>query len=271
MQIVDCHTHTTFSDGTSTVEENVQRAAQLGISTLCCTDHLTLPHAMDPACEVSVAEDDLAAYVRAVKDARAVYPQVEVVLGFEADYYPGCEQNIERWTADATFCLGSVHMLDGCWIDDLSDLTYWEANGTEAVWRRYFEVWAQACASTVRFDAMAHPDLVSLLGRFPDCATKEALYARAADVASAYGVRVEVNTAGTIKPVGRIYPDEALLRSFCRAGVPITVGSDAHAVARIGAGIEDAYALAWRVGYRSIEVPTAQGGWRTLALDGIRS
>lgn len=270
MELVDCHTHTRFSDGTSSVAQNVARAAELGISTLCCTDHLTLPSEIDPACEVSVREADLADYARAIEDARAAFPQVEVVFGFEADFYSGCEANVARWTQGATFVLGSVHMLDGRWIDDLGDLSYWDENGTESVWRRYFEVWAQACASPCRFDSMAHPDLVSLLGRFPSQSLMDQLYDSAAAAAAACGARIELNTAGCVKPVGRPYPDPALLERFCKAGVPLTVGSDAHSASRVGDGIEMAYAMAWQAGYRRVEVPTAQGDWRALSLEAIR-
>ena len=267
VELVDCHVHSAFSDGSSTISDNVARACELGVRTLCCTDHLTLPASIDPACEVSVAEADLDPYVLEVLAARERFPEVDVVLGFEADYYPGCEENVARWAARATFLLGSVHMLDGRWIDDLGDLSYWEEEGTGAVWERYFEVWAQACSSPCGFDSMAHPDLVSILGRYPDGGTVGRLYRSAAEAASAAGVRVEVNTAGVLKPVGRMYPDPRLLELFCAAGVRLTVGSDAHGAGRVAAGIAEAYGLAYRAGYRSVDVPTSDGGWREVSLE----
>ncbi len=265
-ELVDCHTHTTHSDGSSTVAQNVRRAAELGFTAICCTDHLTLPAEMDPSCEVSVPEADLPAYARDVELARASFPGVDVVFGFEADYYPGCGENIARWSRGATFVLGSVHSLDGRWIDDLGDLSYWDEMGTAYVWERYFEVWAQACLSGTGFSSMAHPDLVALLGRRPDEASRRRLYGSAAEAAREAGVRVEVNTAGLVKPVGAMYPDPELLALFSRAGVPLTVGSDAHALSRVGANIPEAYALAYRAGYRHIDVPTSAGGWRYIEL-----
>ena len=265
-ELVDCHTHTSHSDGSATVEQNVRRAAELGIRTICCTDHLTLPVEMDPQCEVSVPEADLPAYARDIELARAEFPQVDVVFGFEADYYPGCEPNIARWTRGATFVLGSVHGIDGRWIDDLSDLSYWDEMGTDYIWERYFEVWAQACFSRFGFSSMAHPDLVALLGRRPGDAARRRLYEFAAEAARESDVRVEVNTAGLIKPVGAMYPDPELLALFSRAGVPLTVGSDAHVVTRVGANIPEAYALAHDAGYRGIDVPTSDGGWGRVEL-----
>ena len=50
--IVDTHTHTQFSDGVGTFEENFRAAADAGCRVIVSTDHLTLPACMDPAGEV---------------------------------------------------------------------------------------------------------------------------------------------------------------------------------------------------------------------------
>ncbi len=141
-----------------------------------------------------------------------------------------------------------------------------DRRSTEEVWIRYFEVWGEACQSPCHFDSMAHPDLVSLFGREPDNDLQDRLFDRAAEAAQAGGIRVEVNTAGLTKPIGRMYPAPDLLKRFCKAGVRATVGSDAHAPRRIGEAIEDAYRLLYTCGYRSIDVPTSQGGWRSIEL-----
>ncbi len=265
MEIVDCHTHTRLSDGKSSVEENVARASELGATTVCLTDHLTLPQAIDPSCEVSVPEADLSRYAADIMSARERHPEIDVVFGFECDYYPECADNVRRWSEGATFRLGSVHMLEYRWIDDLDDLSYWDERGVDEVWEKYFAVWGQACDSGL-FDSMAHPDLVSLLGRYPSEGAMRDLYAQAAQDAARAGVHVEVNTAGSIKPVGRFYPHPELLGLFHEAGVPLTVGSDAHAASRICENIPSAYALAASAGYRSVDVPTSDGGWRRISI-----
>ncbi len=71
MKVVDCHTHTCFSDGTGTFEENARAAEAVGCSLLVCTDHLTLPPSMDPAGEAQVVEGDLPAHRAAFEEARA--------------------------------------------------------------------------------------------------------------------------------------------------------------------------------------------------------
>ena len=87
-----------------------------------------------------------------------------------------------------------------------------------------------------------------------------------AEAAQAAGVRVELSTAGLRKPCADFYPAAGLLERFRRAGVPLTVGSDGHAPDAMCWRIERAYAFAHVAGYRSIDAPTAEGGWRTIEL-----
>lgn len=267
-ELVDCHTHSVHSDGSGSVLDNVARACELGVATIACTDHFVLPDWLDPDCECSVPAPDASRYLSDVRRAREEYRgRVEVVSGWECDWYPGCEEMIARYRGDATFLLGSVHALDGRWIDDLSDASYWDEHGTDLTWSRYFELWCEACRSTVGFSSMAHPDLVCLLGRMPSSdSLRRDLYDRAARAACDAGVRVEVSSAGAVKPVGRFYPDVELLERFFRLGVPVTVGSDAHSPRRVGDRVSELYDMCRSVGYRGVDVPMAGGGWRTVSL-----
>lgn len=48
--LVDCHTHTSFSDGHASFEDNVRTATAAGCRVMVSTDHLTLPSSMDANC-----------------------------------------------------------------------------------------------------------------------------------------------------------------------------------------------------------------------------
>lgn len=297
--IVDSHTHTYFSDGEPTFDENVRAAAKAGCRALASTDHLTMPASMDPKAEVQVSEAQLpehrAAFDAACELAARIAPGMEMVYGFECDWYEGCEENIARWTAGATFLLGSVHWLGdpgdvraggtgapgtgdvapagqpgsgAGWIDDASDLHVWRELGPDEVWRRYVDAWCAACESSVAFDSMAHPDLPMRFANegFAASIDLEPLWDRMAECARETGRHVEVSTAGLRKSVGDYYPARGLLERFARAGVPITIGSDAHRACDICWGISDAYAYAASCGYTSFDAPRAGGGWQTFEL-----
>ena len=177
--LVDCHTHTSFSDGHATFEDNVRAAAAAGCRVMVSTDHLTLPASMDFICEVQVVEGDLPthrlAFEGACKLAAQIAPELELIYGFECDWYEGCEPLVERWSAGAVVRLGSVHWIGNpgdimagaagtagtegvarpdtpdspCgWIDDDTDLHVWENLGVRGVWERYVDDWCRACESS---------------------------------------------------------------------------------------------------------------------------
>ena len=77
---------------------------------------------------------------------------------------------------------------------------------------------------------------------------------------------VEISTAGLRKPVGELYPGHDLLLAFQRAGVAVTVGSDAHEPDEVGHKIAAAYDAAARAGYNEVRFPDGSGGWRSIEL-----
>ncbi len=297
--IVDCHTHTNFSDGESTFTEVLTAAAANDCRVLAFTDHLTLPASMDPEGDVMVSEADLPARRRAFEEAcelaAEIAPNMELVYGFECDWYRGCEDNVRRWSEGAVIRLGSVHWIGdpgdiragstgmvpegsvepagtpgtGCgWIDNKDDLHLWDELGPDEVWRRYVDDWCRACESPLDFDVMAHPDLAMRFANEGYAPTGDLtpLWDRMVECAHDTGRRIEVSTGGKRKRVLDYYPTRRLLERFCRAGVPITFGSDAHRQSHVCWGILEAQAFAHECGYRTFDIPRADGSWHRVPL-----
>ena len=82
----------------------------------------------------------------------------------------------------------------------------------------------------------------------------------------ASGSMVEVNTSGAYCACKEMYPSLDLLERCCRAGIPCSVGSDAHRPAHIVRGIEDAYRFMYEAGYRAVTVPTSTGDRREMSI-----
>lgn len=263
IELVDCHTHTVFSDGKSTFAENMVAALDRGLTTVCCTDHWGRPDFVD----CSIEEARLGDYAQEITWVRDDFPELDIVYGLEADWYEGCAADLTETRGKATYLLGSVHYLREMAIDWDEDMRIWEQLGANGVWQLYVEEWCKAAMSGL-FDCMAHPDLPRLFGPqgyAPTCDLKP-LWDEMAAAAKQGGVHVEINTAAAFKNLGDFYPESGLLQRFCAAGVPVTVGSDAHHSSRIGDGIAQAYEYAQRIGYASIDVPTIGGDWRTLSF-----
>ena len=262
--LVDCHMHTTYSDGHSSIEENISAALSAGCSIVACTDHLARPEIMDYAIDEARIPD----YIHDIEQARIAHPEIEIVYGFECDWYAGCETDIAETRGDATYLLGSVHYLDEYAIDWQKDLRIWEIMTPEQVWQRYVDDWTKACFSHAHFDSMAHPDLVKLFSQDARAlhTNPQSFYEQMAQAAHEAGVHIEINTSARRKGLGEFYPSKSLLSTFAHAEVPITVGSDAHHFSEVGYGIRDAYALAYEVGYRHVDVPRKDGSFSTFEL-----
>lgn len=269
-ELIDCHIHTERSGhGGGSVAQMVGAAVFRGLTGVIVTEHLPLPEGIDPDHHISMPLADLEDYAAEVRAMGERVNGLEVVVGVEADWLPDREPEaaaIRQRAIDAgvQVVLGSVHFLDGWAFDDPHHLEEWDGRDIDAVYERYFTVWCDAVRSG-QFDVMAHPDLVKKFGHRPSTDPRD-LYAEAARVAAQAEVIIEVSTAGLRKPVGELYPGEDLLAAFNRAGVPATVGSDAHDATEVGDRIADAYHALAAAGYSTVAFPVSRHETRFIEL-----
>jgi histidinol-phosphatase (PHP family) len=173
------------------------------------------------------------------------------------DFVPGAEDRIAS-LLDAhpfDFVVGSVHFVGDGAVDH-EGYDVWERSGDpEDVWRRYFELLAEAAGSGL-FDVLAHPDLVKVWGRARPAPDRDPrfFYEPAVEAIAAADVAVEISTSGLRKPVGEIYPAPALAEMCVDAGAVFALSSDAH--------------LPEHVGYEYGQAVEAMRGWgiRELAV-----
>ena len=251
--LTDYHVHTFrcgHAGGAS--RDFVRRAIELELSEIGFTDHIPLyflPETdRDP--RLAMREDELDGYVREVEELRQEFRgAIEVRLGLEADYAEGHEETLARWLARADWdlVLGSVHWVDGGWIDDpATSPARFAREGVEPLYDRYYALLGKA-ARTGFFDVLTHFDLPKKHGHRP-AAPREAAEAEAIRAAKEAGVAVEISSAGLRKPVGEAYPEPRLLRRIVAAGIPVTFSSDAHAPAEVGWGYERTLIMAREAG-----------------------
>jgi len=259
--MIDLHVHTwrcRHAEGTP--DEYVRAAAARGVSTLAFTEHL--PLAPEIAMTVPGAEryamplDEFGRYLDEVAAAAELGRTlgVEVLSGVEIDAVPAGLRHARELCTGRRFdvVLGSVHFIDAWAFDDPARRERYAEWDADALWERYFSDVVRA-ARTADVDVMAHVDLVKKFGVWPEGPTRDLYRSLARDLADA-GVAVEVNTAGLRKPCAEIYPGQDLLIELSGAGVPATIGSDAHRPAEVGAGAAEAVAALKGAGYRSVVV-----------------
>lgn len=259
--MIDLHVHTwRCRHAVGEVRDYVEAAARAGVRTLAFTEHLPLAPELQlhvPGADgYAMPPGELDAYVDDVLSVAADAEEtgVEVLLGIEADLVPVAVEHarglIERYPFDVV--LGSIHLVDGWAFDDPERIDGYAAWDVDALWERYFSDVAVAARAGCA-DVIAHVDLVKKFGYTPSRPQTVAQRDLARALA-ACGVAVEVNTAGLRKPCAELYPSASLLRELREAGVPVTVGSDAHAPGEVGAGWAEAVAALAEAGYRSVLV-----------------
>ena len=191
---------------------------------------------------------DVEDYVRLLTAAAAA--GLPVRAGIELDWVPGREPEIAAVAGGHPWdvVLGSYHWLGLREIDHRAN-SVWETASEADIWERYVDGWCDAAASGI-YDTMAHPDLAKVFGsRPPD---PKRLYGRMVEAAAAAGVCIEVGSAGYRRALGELYPAPDLLAGFARAGVPVTLGSDAHDPAGVGRDLDRALTELAAAGYRAI-------------------
>lgn len=268
MELVTTHTHTGFTNhGHGTVAELVGAASDAGVSTIAVTEHYPLSREVDPANYVSMAPERIGEYCADIARAAERHPGIEVICGCELDWL-GEQEDRSLEAADLamfSLVLGSVHFIDGWPFDDPAQRGFWDEAGADYIWNRYVDIWCQAVTESSFFHVMAHPDLAKKFAIYPSF-DLQPLYDRMAEACASSGRMIEVNTSGATYACKEMFPARGLLESFRRAGVPCTVGTDAHDPAHVARGIRDAYRLMHEAGYRTVTVPTKDGDRRQIPL-----
>src|SRR3954462_5932271 len=221
-------------------QENVERyldaAGEAGIEELGVSEHVyRFRQALDlwrHPLWVESAVDDIDAYCEFVR-------ATPLRLGIEGDYISGADGRLAPLleARDFDYVVGSVHFIgEGDAAVDHEGFDVWEGErDAEEIWRRYFEMVADAARSGL-YDILAHPDLVKVWGRsrpLPDRDLR-AFYEPAVEAIAASGIAVEISTAGIRKPVGELYPSRQFAEMCIEAGAAFALSSDAHMPEQVG-------------------------------------
>lgn len=183
------------------------------------------------------------------------FQDIDVRVGVEVDYKPSRESEIRSILQihPYDYVIGSVHHI-GDWPFDHPDYRdEFEAGDIDGIYQAYYELVLRMVNSRL-FDVVGHIDLVKIWGHRP-VQSKPADYLKPllAELRSS-GMVVEINSAGLRKPVGELYPGQELVQSLFDAGIPITIGSDAHHPQDLGKGLDRAVESARKAGYASAAV-----------------
>ena len=247
----DYHVHTRFSDGKGDVAEFVERAIALGLPEIGFSDHL-VPPGLGDASAYGVPPDQLEAYVTAVRDAAARYPEIHVLLGVEADYLIEYEDALAEMLAQHPFdyVLGSIHFVGSFDFADEAKEHHPLWSDVDEVFRGYYEATCRAAESGL-FQIMAHVGYVGLWGHQPSDAIV-ASEGKALRAIAEAGMVLELNTGGPLDPIGDMYPSRGVLQRAARMGIPLTLSSDAHSINDVAMLYAEGVIRARAAGYNTV-------------------
>ena len=261
----DYHVHPDYSlDATGTIDQYCQRALELGLKEICFTTHYDTDPVRgdeDPFMRIDgkivpLNEENVKRYIEDVRKAGKIYgPRgLSVKAGLEVDYAPHIEKDLGRNLAgfDLDYLLGSVHCLDHIAISASKEAkSYFEKKSLEELCQEYYEVLSQAVISGL-FDVIAHLDVYRKYGLAfygeEILTAHRGLVEPVLQLMVENDVGMEINTALLRKGHNQFSPSAEILSLAIEMNVKITsFGSDAHKVAHLGKGIEDAYLLVERL------------------------
>ncbi|MEF9945017.1 MAG: histidinol-phosphatase HisJ family protein [Lachnospiraceae bacterium] len=227
--ISDCHMHTKFSsDSQAEPEAMVQKAIEIGLETICFTDHQDWDFPTDKTFAL-----DTDAYWEAMKPLKAKYrDRIDIRIGVEIGLQPHLgeyyHQYAQKYPFD--FVIGSVHVVDRM---DPYEGVLFQGKSDEEIYERTFEQTVENIKAVKDFDVLGHIDYIIRYGKHKAQGYSYEKYAPYLDAilktVIECGKGIELNTSGFKYGLGFCHPHPDIIKRYKELGGEIiTIGADGH-------------------------------------------
>ncbi|MCR5816136.1 MAG: histidinol-phosphatase HisJ family protein [Ruminococcus sp.] len=269
--LFDSHTHSSFSpdaDKGTDIEKMAQQAASSGLDYITVTDHCDCNYWLpESECDYKEypKEDSIMFGARdyallSIEKALSLKSEyMNLLCGIELGQPLQNPQAAERILSceGLDFVIGSLHM--NAHKPDFYYMQYDKMDISEinALLSDYFTELLEMCKQG-GFDSLGHLTypLRYIEGEFgitPDMSAFDDIIREIFRTLIENGKAIELNTSGFRQRYGRPFPDEHYLKLYrSLGGELITIGSDAHRLTDIGAGLKEGCELLKECGYRYI-------------------
>lgn len=229
MRYSNLHTHTRFSDGAHTIEENIQSALELNMCSLGFSDHSFTP------CDTSycMSPEYVDKYLSGIRTAQNKYAdRIPLYAGIELDYYSKMD------VSEFDYVIASVHYINrehDVYPLDLSAemqkdcINQIFSGNTMDFAKCYFDMVVEH-VEKVKPTFVGHFDLINKFGTMP---TESEEYRTVAAQALRETIKlcpyIEMNTGAISRGYRKEpYPANFLLDTIQEAGGQIVLSSDSH-------------------------------------------
>jgi len=246
--MIDYHIHTQLCNhARGVMTEYVRRAIEKGLKEICFLDHLTIS---EPGNRLSMTPGEVPLYFQAVQNLKNSFNGIiSIKAGLEVDFSPGntdlVQEIIETFSFDV---IGSSLHFPGN-IDIVTSSCDWKQGrfDTDYVYELYFSQ-LKLMLEYDYFDVICHLDLPKKFGR-KQSRTFDKEFDEIITVIKHNDLTVELNTSGYDSPVSEVYPAPGIIEKCHKAGVSMTLGSDAHHPDDVGRHFDRAFTLLRSAGH----------------------
>ncbi len=257
------HTHSTYCDGKNSPREMVERALELGFTSLGFSGHACGPAPLD---EFSMTPAGTDAYKAELAALKAEYAdRIKLFCGLELDLY--------STTAPTgyDFTIASVHYIkkgekylaiDHSAADEAENVDKFYGGDFDAYCEDYYKLVVES-AKLLSPTFMGHIDLpmkyADINHRVESARYLEAAHAAISEICR-MGIPFEINTGAIARQLRTTpYPSEKLLRMIHDGGARILINSDCHRKEYLNCAYDEAVALARKCGFDGHCIVTEKG------------
>lgn len=250
----DFHVHTEFSgDSQTPVTAQIERAIELGMETICITDHHDIDAPEGDCCFLL----DIPAQQKRLAELKKIYAdRIEILTGIELGLQSHVKDAIDEVlnTYEFDFVLGSCHYARGM---DPYQPAYFDQLGHDEGYRVFFEATLQRVKQFDDFDSLSHLDYLVRYEKTQhyDYALVRDLIDEILQVLIMKNKALEVNSGGFKYGLNQPNPRLEILKRYRElGGHRITLGSDAHKPEQLGISFEETKRLLKSCGYDTLTI-----------------
>lgn len=272
----NCHTHSTFCDGSDSIEDMIIAAINCGMEAIGISSHGPIVFDTD----WTMKKERLFEYLEKVDELKIKYKNdIDVLLGLEMDYLPrqGFDY-VDSWLLEKLdYYIGSVHYLgelkDGYkWcVDETVEVIRqgvkdnFEGSIEKAIKKYYISI----ADFAVRYKppVIGHFDLIkssnknNVFFNENDSWYKE-IVEDTLNIISKTQCIIEINTGGKARGyTNEYYPSNWILERIRDKNISITINSDAHSINHINYEFDEAYKTIKKLGFKK-HVYLTSDGWK---------
>lgn len=260
MRYCSLHTHSVFSDGKHTLEENVISAIEKGICVLGFSDHSFTP------CDTSycMKTEDYPAYLAEIARLKEKYKdKIELLAGIELDYDSDPDTSLFDYRIASVHYIirdGVVYPIDHSKVQQEQCVAEAFDGDVEKMAKCYFQQLTdhvKRCKPTF----VGHFDVITKFGLMPeDSPTYRQIAADALKEILQVCPYVEMNTGAISRGYRQTpYPAAYLLEAIKQQGGKILLSSDSHQKENLDFWFDEAVALLRQAGFECIQVLHSTG------------